>query len=458
MPHEIYRAATRFKFPTLWVLCVSGIMSSMAMRLPTNLSSSKPWINHRDGNATPLNAEQHQPCAMDELLPQWNMSEYVSKVLGLPFEQHNIVTKDGYHLTMHRLRRAGGKVVFLNHGFCGSSVEWFMAGPNVSLAPLLYHHGYDVWMGNQRGNFFSKGHRTLSMSDPAFWNFTIVDEGRQDLPEIVQYILTVTKRSSMAYIGYSIGTAMFWSALSTPHGAKHLNHRFNLFIALAPVLNGVNVHGLFNYLRGSEYHKIADPPPFDMFDSHATPQTLSERFWYVYSLVKQRVADEATKWSVIRMLATFVKKKIMEGVIGSSDLDNLWKIMEPGAMAALGCASKEWSHAAQQLRYNSTMREWDYGETGNMVSYGQPIPPLVNLSYVKVPTALFFAERDAIDGDPENVAIVRRSLPNSKIVFDKVYAGYSHGTWTLYDESKRSQDHNFFETDLLAVLSRWTKY
>eukprot|EP00747_Dinoflagellata_sp_TGD_P141580 gnl/TRDRNA2_/TRDRNA2_176145_c3_seq2.p1 gnl/TRDRNA2_/TRDRNA2_176145_c3~~gnl/TRDRNA2_/TRDRNA2_176145_c3_seq2.p1 ORF type:complete len:459 (+),score=33.46 gnl/TRDRNA2_/TRDRNA2_176145_c3_seq2:45-1421(+) len=457
MPHEIYRAATRFKFPTLWVLCVSGIMSSMAMRLPTNLSSSKPWINHRDGNATPLNAEQHQPCAMDELLPQWNMSEYVSKVLGLPFEQHNIVTKDGYHLTMHRLRRAGGKVVFLNHGFCGSSVEWFMAGPNVSLAPLLYHHGYDVWMGNQRGNFFSKGHRTLSMSDPAFWNFTILDAGRVDLPQIVEYILSTTKRSSTAYIAESIGTTMFWAGLSTPATASYLNPRINVFIALAPILDAVNVHGFLKYSRGKMYHDNADRLPFDLQNPNANPQTFAAMLRYASSKVQDLAVEKAMKWSIPRIIGTYFSMKFVQWITGSSALDNIWKIAQPGAMAGSGCSSKMWAHAAQQLNYNTTVREWNYGEAGNMVKYGQPIPPIVNLSYVKVPTALFFAERDGIDGDPANIAIVRAAFPNCKVVFDKVYPGYSHVTWAFYDESKGSQDHNFYQPDVLRILSSWTK-
>ena len=101
------------------------------------------------------------------------------------------------------------------------------------------------------------------------------------------------------------------------------------------------------------------------------------------------------------------------------------------------------------------MREYDYGERGNLIAYREKRPPIVDLSHVTVPTALFFADHDMIDGDAKNIAVVRNAFPNCRIVWDKVYRNYGHHTWILYDSRKASIDPNFFIPDVLRVLDGW---
>jgi lysosomal acid lipase/cholesteryl ester hydrolase len=42
---------------------------------------------------------------------------------------------------------------------------------NDQTAYLLADAGYDVWLGNARGNTYSKRHVTLTTDDAEFWQF-----------------------------------------------------------------------------------------------------------------------------------------------------------------------------------------------------------------------------------------------------------------------------------------------
>ena len=65
--------------------------------------------------------------------------------------------------------------------------------------------GYDVWMGNVRGNRYSQKHNKKSFNSNAFWDFTFDQHAEFDLPSMVDYVLDVTKQKSLYYIGHSMG-------------------------------------------------------------------------------------------------------------------------------------------------------------------------------------------------------------------------------------------------------------
>jgi len=129
---------------------------------------------------------------------------------GRPAEIHKVETDDGYILEMHRMARPGAKPVLLMHGLLDSSSTWVLMGPDKGFAYMLWDLGYDVWMGNARGNHYSRNHRTLDPNRSKFWQFSFHEIGIYDVPNMIDYVLNETSSEKLQYIGHSQGTITFW--------------------------------------------------------------------------------------------------------------------------------------------------------------------------------------------------------------------------------------------------------
>ncbi|KAL9595763.1 MAG: hypothetical protein Q9179_004852 [Wetmoreana sp. 5 TL-2023] len=104
---------------------------------------------------------------------------------------------------------------------------------------MLAEKGYDVWLGNNRGNKYSKKSTRASPTSNAFWDFSMDQFAFHDIPDSIDYILTTTFQPSLSYIGFSQGTAQAFATLSIH---PTLNDRVDVFIALAPALSPAGLH------------------------------------------------------------------------------------------------------------------------------------------------------------------------------------------------------------------------
>lgn len=130
-------------------------------------------------------------------------------------------------------------VVFLQHGILADSSTWCSSGSDRSLAFVLADEGYDVWMGNSRGNLYSRSHVSLNPdTDELYWRFSWQHMSEYDLPAMIDAILKVTRTQKLYYIGHSQGTLTAFTRLAED---PEFNDKIHLMIGLGPVATLGNI-------------------------------------------------------------------------------------------------------------------------------------------------------------------------------------------------------------------------
>lgn len=346
--------------------------------------------------------------------------ELVTKY-GYPLEVHDIVAKDGYTLQLHRIPRGQDEEeetksriktpILLVHGLGGSSADWVLMGPEKSLAYILADAGYDVWLGNNRGNIYSRNHTSLSLKDRAFWDFSYHELGIYDLPAMIDYILYTTRHERIYYIGHSEGTTQFLVMTSEK---PEYNSKIILMIGLAPAAFSGNIRGPIKKLAKLTYFGVW------VGETFGYPEFRSRSPWgkFVSNLFCQKAAS-----------TQFICSNILFLVAGFSraELNTEYLTVIRGHVPA-GASWKQLVHYGQGYINAGCFRQYDYGIDKNLRIYNSTTPPNYQLEKITAPIALFSSDNDWL-ATTKDVALLSAKL--NSVVFH--YKTPINNTFNHYD-------------------------
>lgn len=122
---------------------------------------------------------------------------------------------------------------------------------------ILSDAGYDVWMGNSRGNTYSKAHVNVSTYYSKYWEFSWHELGIYDLPATIDHVLNHTGSKSLFYVGHSQGATSLLVMLAD---RPDYNEKIDKAVVLAPVANITHsrspIIGIFAKIPTSLYVSI----------------------------------------------------------------------------------------------------------------------------------------------------------------------------------------------------------
>ncbi|KAL0480564.1 lysosomal acid lipase [Acrasis kona] len=342
---------------------------------------------------------------------------------GYVVQQYEVTTTDGYILSIQRIpsgRKSSNvykkPAVLLQHGLVDCSNTWANNPYNESLAFILADQGYDVWLGNVRGNRYSDKHTKLDRKSQEYWKFSYDEMSLDDLPSTIEFILKETGHPQLeAYIGHSQGSVMGFACFSTNNCSTtktyNIGEKVKTFFALAPAAFVGHVTApLFQVLAKTHFDKV-----LVWFGVKEFLPSTSIMRWILPNLCGGHIIKELC-WSVVCALAGCDTMK-----------DNVHHDRIPYYLDTLpaGTSMQNIAHWSQAVEFD-LFKMYDYGsEKANTEKYGFPTPPEYDVSKMKVDTVLYYGGKDTL-ADSDDVLFFIKKLPEKHLKEVKLLETYGH--------------------------------
>lgn len=350
--------------------------------------------------------------AVPDLIRYWNY----------PVQVHHTYTADGYGLTLHRIphgrwwkndtsmENCTGKnalnrpVVFLQHGLLTSSSNWVENLPGNSLAFLLADAGYDVWMGNVRGNTYSSTHETYPIDSYEYWDFSFHEMGMFDLPAMLEYVVQCTGER-LYYIGHSQGIMMLFPGIN--HNSLIQKH-IKMVFALAPATRLKNIYSPLKYL--AIYRELINVL-FRVFNTR--------RFLPSSKFVRTVTREICDNHKLHRLIC----RTVLNNLAGYDTKDyNMTRMPVFLSHSPAGTSLKNINHFAQLIE-SQKFHMYDYGFLGNLLRYRTLWPPEYRINDITIPMHISYGSDDWLAA-PKDVKWMAGQI--SQLESIQEIQGYNH--------------------------------
>ncbi|KFQ91267.1 Lipase member M, partial [Nipponia nippon] len=321
---------------------------------------------------------------------------------GYPSEEYEVTTEDGYIITINRIpygtqnqgNPALKPAVFLQHGLLGDASNWVTILPNNSLGFILADAGFDVWMGNSRGNRWSRKHQNYSIDQDEFWAFSFDEMAKFDLPAAINFIVEKTGQEKLYYIGYSQGT--------TIEPLKVLEKRNRTLMSFK------NSSTMYKCRLLNECHPCISQGLLGK--KEFLPQT---------ECLRRLIAPVCSHRAFARLCRSVFFS------LGGCNLKNIDMnlINVYIAQTPAGTSTQNIIHWSQEA-HSGKFQVYDWGSSKkNMEKYQQAIPPLYNVEEMTVPTAVWTGGQDLLT-DPKDAAILLSQI--KRLIYHKRIPEWAH--------------------------------
>ena len=254
----------------------------------------------------------------------------------------------------------------MQHGLNNSSFSYVCEGAD-SLAFFFAEAGFDVWLNNNRGNLFSRGHKYLDRKKDAeeYFSFSIEELGRYDQPGLIDYIRELTGQEKVTYSGHSAGGSQILCGLADR--PSYYQDAVNLFLLTAPqsridLCLNENIEFLMTNME-----KTAQEPGMPS------------------EALLRKTAWVGSEDKLIKYMMDVDPKKCTD----------IGKHVIGGHM--VGGTSRRSAANFNQMVKAKKFQKYDFGPEGNIKKYGSETAPEIDLkSFSNAPIAMFCGSEDLL--------------------------------------------------------------